>query len=83
MFRIALFPIVTTLALTCGSLSTLATSERTEQLYWKCVGRDKIAEMGQIVCAGYLDGLVDMHSLMVGLSKSKPMFCPLAIRRID
>ena len=52
-----------------------ATDRRTDQLYWQCAGRDNFPELGLAMCAGYLDGVLDMHAIMVGFVKAKPMFC--------
>lgn len=52
-----------------------ATDKRTDQLYWQCSGKEKVPELGMLSCASYLDGILDMHSMMVGFSKAKPLFC--------
>ena len=52
-----------------------ALGDRTDQLYWKCAGQEKLPEVGLLQCAGYIDGILDMHSMMVGFVKAPPMFC--------
>ena len=65
-------------ALIVATILTIASSpaianQRTDQLYWKCTGREDVA--GFALCVGYMDGTLDMHSLMVGLVGARPMIC--------
>lgn len=50
-----------------------ARDQRTAQLYWSCAGRGGPTEAA--MCAGYFDGILDMHSMMVGFFKVKPAYC--------
>jgi hypothetical protein len=50
-----------------------ASSQRTDQLMWECTGKTA-GEVGMMACAKFIDGMMDMHSLMIARSGS-PMFC--------
>lgn len=67
------------LAISCVALSATCAEagySRTEQLFWHCTGRfEKNPEFGMILCAGYIDGMLEMHSVAVGLAGAKPFFC--------
>lgn len=56
-----------------------ANTARTDQFLWKCTmkeGRTQAEAMqGYSQCIGYLNGILDMHAMMVAFSKSKPQFC--------
>ena len=56
-----------------------ANNSRTDQLVWKCTGKDgrtaAEAQIGQTQCISYIDGILDMHAMMVAFWKSKPQFC--------
>lgn len=58
--------------------ASAASSERTDQLLWQCLGQAPtgMGELGRLACAKYIDGMMDMHSLAVAVGGSKPLFCP-------
>ena len=58
-----------------GSLQAAAMDQRTDQFYWRCSGKDQSAEIGMISCAAYIDGLLDMHSMMIKFAKAQSIFC--------
>jgi Rap1a immunity proteins len=54
-----------------------ASAERTDQLLWTCEGEVPIKDVpwvGELSCARYIDGILDMQALMVGMGSS-PLFC--------
>jgi Rap1a immunity proteins len=56
-----------------------ANNLRTDQFLWKCTLKDgktpAEAQIGYAQCLGFIDGVLDMHAMMVAFSKSKPQFC--------
>ena len=57
-----------------------ASTDRTDQLMWKCegsAGKNEAENMlGMIYCAGYLDGMIDMATLMQATVPGAAPFCP-------
>src|SRR5687768_2032283 len=53
--------------------------EKTEKLLWLCLGEEPISDagavIGQIACARYIGGLLDMHSIAVEVQGAAPLFC--------
>lgn len=56
-----------------------ANSARTDQFLWKCTMREgrnqQEALQAYAQCLGYINGVLDMHAMMVAFAKSKAMFC--------
>jgi hypothetical protein len=59
-----------------ASTNSEAEITRTEQLVWECSGQvpAEAPQLGQVHCAGYISGLLDMYALM-----SSPKFGGKAI----
>lgn len=56
-----------------------SSTERTDELLWQCEGKQPTvaaAWIGQLSCARYIDGILDMHSIMTGgANAALPLFC--------
>jgi hypothetical protein len=52
-------------------------AERTDQLLWECQGKQpsEMPEAGLLSCSRYIDGILDMQAVMIGLGGSFPLFC--------
>jgi hypothetical protein len=64
----------------CGLASAVAfasSTERTDQLLWECEGKQprEMPEAGLISCSRYIDGILDMQAVMMGLGGASPLFC--------
>lgn len=64
-----------TVAVGVGIASAPATAgpDTADELYRRCAAGRGTAEQGQ--CYAYIDGLLDMHSVVVGLKRSDALFC--------
>ena len=47
---------------------------RTDELMWKCDGRDTPPELGMAYCVGYLGGVNDLNAIVHGMMKTG-FFC--------
>lgn len=54
-----------------------SSAERTDQLLWECQGKQptEMPEAGLLSCSRYIDGILDMQSVMIGLGGAFPLFC--------
>jgi hypothetical protein len=43
-----------------------ASAQRTDELLWQCTGQDG-GNLGKLACGKFLDGMMDMHSIFVGM----------------
>ncbi len=43
-----------------------ASAQRTDQFLWQCTGQDG-GDLGKLACGKFLDGMMDMHSIFVGM----------------
>jgi Ssp1 endopeptidase immunity protein Rap1a len=71
---------LTFIAFSCCLESAIAFSssaERTDQLLLECQGKQpgEIPEAGLLSCSRYIDGILDMQAVMIGLGGSFPLFC--------
>jgi len=53
-----------------------ASSQRTDQLLWECEGKtpEGMGMLGTLSCGKYLDGILDMHALLVSAGMPS-LFC--------
>jgi hypothetical protein len=58
-------------------LAFSSSAERTDQLLWECQGKQpaEMPEAGLLSCSRYIDGILDMQSVMIGLGGASPLFC--------
>jgi hypothetical protein len=68
------------IACSCGVTfaSVLASSaERTNQLLAECEGKQPVEmpSAGLLSCSRYIDGIIDMQAVMIGLGGDSPLFC--------
>src|ERR671912_535945 len=64
----------------CNLASTVAfasSAERTDQLLWECEGKQprEMPQAGLLSCSRYIDGILDMQAVMIGLGGAFPLFC--------
>jgi hypothetical protein len=61
----------------CLDSAFSSSAERTDQLLWECQGKQptEMPEAGLLSCSRYIDGILDMQSVMIGLGGAFPLFC--------
>lgn len=64
------------LSFSLGGVTWAASSQRTDQLLWECLGQEPSGKgpLGRIACGRYIDGIMDMHSIAVGMNM-RPFYC--------
>jgi hypothetical protein len=72
--------VISFVAFFCCFDSTAALSsseERTDRLLLECQGKQptEMPEAGLLSCSRYIDGILDMQSVMIGLGGAFPLFC--------
>ena len=74
LFGLALIAGLCALAPVLGYASS---AERTDQLLWECEGKQpsEMPEAGLLSCSRYIDGILDMQAVMMGLGGAFPLFC--------
>jgi len=71
--KLALLLAVCFLVISASNEVQAAKKQRTDQLLWECTG-ETMGEMGKFLCAKYIDGMLDMHSLLIP-RRAVPYFC--------
>jgi hypothetical protein len=61
-----------------ASVAVANAQEKTENLLWQCLGEMPVPDVemiGKLACSRYMSGVLDMHSIAVGVSGARPIFC--------